>query len=785
VIGQVLCGRYRVLETVGSGAMGTVYRAWDERMSRPVALKMLPQGSLQDDVARARFRREALLPAPLSHANVCTVYDFDTCEGIDCLLLEYVPGKTLSEMIEGGPLSEAQVLRLAEQLVSGLAAAHGRGVLHRDLKPGNIRVTPDGTLKIVDFGLAKLFGPPPSTPGSPVLGPLTESRSIVGTLPYMAPEMLAGGEGDARSDIYSSGVVLYQMATGRLPFPQVQADPLVHAVLNTEAPSPRSLRPSLSRGLEEVIRRAMQKNPTERFATAPEMAEAIAGLRDRPQGRAMKVAGIAALVLLISLGSLEWGRWSDRLGRGGWGSPRRVSIAVLPFTNSSGDASQDRYAIGMTNEIIDALTRIQGLDVAPWEAVAELGAHPVSPENLARRLGIQAYVGGAYSVVQDHIRIRAHVVRGPSWKTAGATLEYESSIADRIALQDSLPQTIAREVDARLTSQDRQRLSQPRGTVQPLAYQQYLSGIAAAAGHDESELRQAIVYFQRAIDIDSRFAPAHAGLANVYYRMASEGFVPATSGMPAARAEARRAVSLDPNLAEAHSVLGAVLGDFDWNWTGARRELELALELSPGDATAHERYADLLTALGEFGPAVDHIRRAVDLDPVSARAALMRLEYGSILLAQRSYPRAIEVFRALVQDGRASPTLLENLGLAYWKADSAAQAVVAFQQAWRLAGLPEEEVSALWAAFRQGGIDQVWRVQLARLAGHGDEVPAYAIASLNALLGRKTEALQWLGDSCRRRESQLVGIRVDPRWDALRADRDFRSAVACVGLPTR
>ncbi|MGH9602674.1 MAG: protein kinase domain-containing protein [Terriglobales bacterium] len=401
MIGQVL-GHYRVLEQIGSGGMGVVYRARDQRLDRDVALKVLPGGTLTDESARKRFRKEALALSRLNHPNIETVHDFDTQDGVDFLVMEHIPGITLDQKLAAGALPEKEVVRLGRQLAEALGAAHAEGIVHRDLKPGNLRLTPDGRLKILDFGLAKLLQPVSETAPTESL---RETRGVAGTVPYMAPEQLRDEPVDARTDVWAAGAVLYELATGRRPFEAKLATALTDDIIHHPPPAPRQLQHHLSPRLEDIILKCLEKGPENRYQSAKEIevdlrrleiTETVAGLRPRVQrGVSRRAAflgvGIGLLALAAALVGLNVGEWRDRLFSRP--TPTRIeSLAVLPLQNLSGDPEQEYFADGMTEALIADLAKIGTLRVISRTSVMQYkGMWKPLPE-LARELKVYALV---------------------------------------------------------------------------------------------------------------------------------------------------------------------------------------------------------------------------------------------------------------------------------------------------------------------------------------------------------------------------------------------------------
>jgi serine/threonine protein kinase len=492
MIGETL-GQFRILEMVGAGGMGVVYRAHDERLDRDVALKVLPPGTLIDESMRKRFRQEALALSRLNHPNVATVHDFNGQGGVDFLVMEWIPGETLDQKIGAAPLPERDILRLSIQLVQGLEAAHQQGIIHRDLKPGNLRITPDGRLKILDFGLAMLRQAEMTDAARTT--ELGEHPLVAGSPPYMAPEQLLGEKVDNRSDLYAAGAVAYEMATGRRPWPQAHGARLIDAILHLLPLPPRELNARLSPGLEAVILKCLDKDPGRRYQSALELLVDLERLslpsgitvpQPRPVRRTTWIATVAAGALLAVL-----------LGSGPGGARARVaaepwaiqSLAVLPLANQSTDEAQQYFVDGMTDAITAELGQISSLRViSSTSARSYRGSAKPLPE-IARELDVDAVIEGAVLRDGQRVRIIAELVHAASDRHLWSR-SYERDLDDVITLQREVAAHVATEVRAKLTAQERTRLATPR-PVNKDAYEAYLRGRHFYAESTEESLRKA------------------------------------------------------------------------------------------------------------------------------------------------------------------------------------------------------------------------------------------------------------------------------------------------------
>ena len=529
-------GPYEVIAPLGAGGMGEVYRARDTRLGREVAVKVMREGALHDADARRRFRGEAIALCRLSHPNVAAVFDVGTEEGTDYLVMELIPGASLAERLREEPLPAAEILPISLQLAEGLAAAHAAGIVHRDLKPANIRVTPEGRLKVVDFGLALELEPSVSLED---MATVTLPGQVAGTLAYMAPEVLNGARADTRSDVFSLGVVLYELATGHHPFPVGSAIELLNAIANRTAASPRALRPELPEGFDAVILSAMQREPSRRPASAGEV--------------------LAALQMVAGGGTLR------RAAKAPSRSTRaRIrSLVVLPLDNLSGDPAQDFFADGMTEALIADLAKIDGLRViSRTSAMRYKGARRPLPE-IGAELGVDAVVEGAVVRAGGRVRITAQLIHAATDTHLWAD-SYDRDLSDVLTLQSEAARAIAAEIRIKLSPRAKARLeSAPR--VNPEAYEAYLRGRHHLTRRTEEALLNAADYFRHAIDLDPTYALAYVGLADVHNLLGYWSYRTPAEAFPRSKAAARRALELDPGVGEAHISLAYALHYHDWD----------------------------------------------------------------------------------------------------------------------------------------------------------------------------------------------------------------------------
>ncbi|MGH9727474.1 MAG: protein kinase domain-containing protein [Candidatus Acidiferrales bacterium] len=785
MIGRTL-GHYRIIEKIGAGGMGEVYRARDEQLDRDVALKLLPSGMLKDEKARRRFRNEALLLAKLNHPNVATIHEFDTDGGADFLVMECVTGTPLAQRLEGGPLPEKELLVIAIQVAQALEEAHERGIVHRDLKPGNIIITPKGRAKVLDFGIAKLLRPAGDTDPTQSI---TGAHGAAGTLPYMSPEQLKGETVGASSDIFSLGAVLYEMATGRRPCEETLPSRIIDAIVRESPVPPRTVNARISAELERITMKCLEKEPDNRYQSAKELEvdlRRLQTLSSAPVTAAPAVkpafwdkkkaklvgAGIAiALVIVLVLG-IRW--WRARMSPVS-GSPPIQSLAVLPFENLSGDPQQEYFTQGMTEELTTQLAQISALRVISRTSVTSYKNSRLSLPEIGKQLHVDAIVEGSVMRSADRVRITARLIQASNGKLLW-TQAYDRNVKDVLDLQDEVARTIASEVKVTLTPAEQARLANAR-PVDPLAHEALLEGNFLNRGTSEQH-RKAGAYFKQAIQIDPNYAPAYAGLADYYW---SDPELQPRETMPEAKKYAQRALELDPNLADAHTTLGAIHFYADWNWIAAEKEFKRAIELSPSDAEAHRTYSIYLAAMGRADEALGESAKAQQLDPLSIWA---QITSGYIFYFTRHYERAIEQCRRVLELDPNSVGGYDCLGTSYLAEGSYAQAIDASQKASSLSGNDPARLVGLGRAYALAGRKSDARKVLEQLRQISTRtyVPPYFFATIYGDLGERDTAFSWLNKAFNERDVYLPWLKVDGAVDSLRADPRFTRLLLQLGL---
>ncbi|HEY0243316.1 MAG TPA: protein kinase [Gemmatimonadaceae bacterium] len=741
--GSVL-GRYRLLEVIGEGDMGEVWKAHDDNLDRDVAIKMLLRGTLGHATRRERFRREALVLSRLSHPGVATIFDFDVQGGFDFLVMEYVAGGTLESRLEKGPLPVDSILSMGASIADALDNAHRHGILHRDLKPGNIVLTADGHPKILDFGLAVLLSAGKAT------GRMTEPGMVVGSLPYMAPEQLFGEADDPRTDIYALGVLLFEMTTGKRPFVKDRPESLMFAIINTAAPPAKSLRPDIPDALDRLISECLRKQPDQRPASAAFVSQTLRGIRD----------GVPTGALALP--------------------PRDVvrAIAVLPLRNLSNDATQEYFADGMTESIISDLARIKALRViSRTSAMSYKGVAKPLPE-IARELNVDAVLEGSALLVGNRVRVSVQLV---SARTDEAiwTERYDRELEDVLALQGELAETVARAIAIQLSPVEETRLAK-RDSINAEAHLEYLKARHVLLSGSVDAVDVAQRFALRALELEPRFALAWCALADCITWRAIRGLAPAVESKKEALSAVNKALQIDPALADAHASRGLLLAHTGELAEGLK-SLQKAVELNPGHAAAYNLLGRCLYSYERIPESLAAINKSLSLDPLSM---LVYTGAGDAYYFAREYEKSIVHYRmSLELDARFDGThtglarSLEALG----RFD---EARAEYEEGRRLAGgIAGPSFGLAHVAAASGNESEARRI-LAELveARMTRLVSAWGIAVLHASLGDVDDTYKWLEIAVNEGAPGLILLRIHPRLDSIRGDPRYWPLVEKIGL---
>ena len=787
-------GHYRIIRRIGSGGMGVVYLARDSHLDRDVAIKLLHPGTLLDASARHRFHNEARALSKLNHPNIATIHDFDTQQGADFLVMEYISGSPLSARLASGPIPEAELLGLALQLVDGLIAAHAHSVIHRDLKPANLLITEESRLKILDFGLAKFRLPLTES----VTQSHLDSHSISGTFPYMAPEQVLAGEFDARTDLYAAGLILYEMATGQRPFAELPGNKLLDAIVHRTPIPPRQLNPHLSFELENIISKCLEKDPARRYQSARELGVDLRRLQHNSSADTLALdhpspppalsfflhkpflPSIFALLLVTSLAiAFLLLRSHGLLPRFLSGSPQVRSIAVLPLANLSGDPEREFFADGVTEELITQLGKNGGLRVISRQSVMQFKHTSLPLSEIARKLDVDAVVEGSVLQSRDRVRVTARLVPASSEKPVWAD-QYDRDLRDVLALQAEVTGAIANEIKLKLSPEERASLSSAR-PVNPEAYEAYLKGRFYWYQISKPNYEEAERYFRLALEKDPNYALAYSGLADAWLMRTDSGYRPPSEVLGQAKAYALKAVELDPSLAEPHVSLANITMYLDHDWATADQLFQRAIQANPSSAIAHFMYSDMLISLHRNAEWETQVQRTLALDPLYF---FWRTFYGWHLTYLGRYDEAIQILQSVLATNPEFSSAHMGLWVAYFKKNMDNEAFASAVRFFEILK-DRETVDALHAGFAAGGYREAMKRGgdvLATRAQHS-HVSGVRIARLYAHAGQNGLALTWLEKAVDTNETPTSHLAVARDWDALRRDPRFQPLLRRLHLP--
>ena len=789
-------GPYEIVALVGKGGMGEVYRAKDPRLGREVAIKVLLSSAAEDPERLARFESEARAASALNHPNILTVHDVGSENGRPYLVTELLEGESLRELLDRGPLKTKRALEIATQVARGLAAAHEKGLVHRDLKPGNLFVTGDGAVKILDFGLAKLREPlgGAGSEASTVAAETAEGV-LLGTFGYMAPEQLKGEPADARADIFAFGCVFYEMLSGKQVFQRGSAVETMSATLQEDPPELAESGVAIDPQVERFLRHCLEKKPEDRFQSTRDLVFDLDTAREssvqRSSGSAIHVQlqgetghwgrtavlGTALLVILAIAGF--WGFGVLRPGDEGEESGLIDSLAVLPLANLSGDPEQEYFADGMTEALIAELAKLRELKVISRTSVMQYkGAQQPLPE-IARALGVRGIVEGSVLHDQNQIRITVQLIDAASDSHLWAE-SYTRDARNVLSLQSEVARGIASEIQVAVSPEEERALTTDQ-EVDPEAHRLVLQAIdlnrrGSSQREEQEKIRDLL---DQALTRAPDYALAHALNGQMIYYQAGTGYLPGTAVCEPARRELETALELDPESVEARLILAWMDSSCDFNWVGAEEEFELLLRHAPGDAVILDAYAGLLSEVGRHEEALEHSQRAFELDPLSDWIGGRRVMY---ILNARRYPEALEQAEEILD-------LSPNSVFVKWVAGKVKLAMGDFDGGLEMllsreVGSPDKN-SMVGVAYAQAGQNQEARRVLDFLLKRRQEryVPGSMIASIYGALGEPDKAFEWLDRAYEERDYFLLWIKVDPVYDALRDDPRFAALLERMNFP--
>ncbi|PYU44650.1 MAG: hypothetical protein DMG54_08425 [Acidobacteria bacterium] len=781
LIGQTI-SHYRMIERIGAGGMGEVYRARDEHLDREVAIKVLPQRTLIDEHARKLLHKEAVTLSKLNHSHIATIYDFDTQQGLDFLVMEYVSGETLSQHLSASVLSEKEVAALGLQIVQALEEAHEHGIIHRDLKPANIAITSKGQVKVLDFGLAKLFDPTRGGLKAETLTQSVDDSNLIGTLPYMAPEQVNGEHIDARADIWAAGCVLYEMATHQRSFREESTARLFDSILHQVVVAPRALNPRISPEMERIILKCLAKEPENRYQSAKELlvdlrrltgnSTTVVGHQKHPLWKL--VSKLATLLIALALGTAYF------VSRRYWpqsAAAQRIMLAVLPFENLSGDPKQEYFSDGLTEEMISQLGRWQPqrLGVIARTSTTHYKGSKKRIDQIGHELGVSYVLEGSVRREEDRVRIATeliHVVdQTPLWSET-----YERQAADVFAVQSEVASRITQSLALELLPSQRASLLRSP-TKDSAAHEAYLKGLYYLNNVTGENYERARTHLERAIELDPRYAPAYAALAEYYW---GTDKLPPQLAMPKAEEFTLKSLQLDESLPEAHSALAGIRFYYNWDWSAAEKEFTRSLELNPSGAETHRLYSLYLASVSGADQAVREIRRAQQLDPLSLN---INTSAGWVFNYTRQYDQAIEQCRKALEIDPDYVSAHDCLGEGYLAKGMFEQAVAEFRRA-ASGGEPVRTVGLARAYGIMGRRNEARKVldELTK-ASRQSYFPPYLFGAIHVALGENQLGLVWLEEAYTHRDPYMVHLKRDATFDPLRSDPRFQDLLRRMSFP--
>ena len=782
-------GHYLIEQKLGEGGMGVVYRARDEKLQRDVALKFLEALPTGSSASHERVLEEARAISALNHPNICTVYEVGETDGRPFIAMEFVEGRPLSLEIPTTGIGLEQVERYGMQLADALGHAHSRGIIHRDLKSANVMVTPQGRLKVLDFGISRRLEPGKGSDETTRFDKSWESQhTFTGTLPYVAPEVLKGEEGDARSDIWSLGVLLFEMASGHKPFRGATAFELSAAILRERVPM---ITPPLPPILQSVIDRCLDKDPGQRYQSAGEVKAALEAATTssrtheyfsvlaKREGQALQQhmarnLVILVLAVIVAGGAGYWFYGKSAAKRKHVMVGAIQSIAVLPLENLSGDPTQDYFADGMTDALITELSQIKKLRVISRTSVMQYKHTQKSLQEIAQELNVDAVVEGSVVRSGDRVRISAKLyqtnVEGALWAD-----NFERKFTDVLALQSDVATAIARGIQVELSQPEASELARSR-TVIPEAYEAYLKGRYESAKRTPEGLRAALSFFQTATTRDPTFAAAYAGLAVTYMNLSNYQMSPAADVMPQALQAAEKSLALDDRLAEAHAALAAIRF-YSLERSGIESEFLKAIALNPGYAQGLHWYALFLAAEGRKEESITEIKLAREIDP---RSLIINANVGWCYYLAGNYDKALEAEKDTLRQDPSFGVAYGYLSQAYLEKGLFNEAIDAGRNFVSLAPGDVSRRAELAAAYGRAGRKREAQEILSAFSKmkDGQYISAYDWAMAYSGLGEKQETLDWLQKAYQERNGRLVNLGVHPQFAFLRKEPAFQELVS-------
>jgi len=786
-------GHYEIRSTLGAGGQGQVYKAVDTTLDRTVVIKVLSSDHTMKASAMARFEGEAKLASSLDHPNICTIHGLHEADGVRFIAMQYVEGRTVRELVAGQPLELNIALAIAIQVADALAVAHARGIIHRDIKPGNVMVTDSGMVKVLDFGLAKLLEQADQNSNEP---DLTQLGVPYGTASAAAPEQASGARTDHRADIFSTGVLLYEMLTGTWPFKGKTVVDVRYAVMH-ETPQPvaeaRNEQSPVITRLQEILDRALSKNPDDRYQHVEDLRNDLRAVlreidadstyansltggvsftpRDRAKGtfftpilrkKAVVFPVLGALILAIALGAFFFLKRESR--------PVINTLAVLPFTNVNSDPNTEYLSEGITESLINSLSQLPTIKVRSRNSVFHYKGQETDTQKIGRELNVGALLVGRVEKRGEDMSVSVELINTKDNSQIWGE-RYTRKLSDLLPLQQELTRSITDNLRLRLSGAEEKQLVKNYDTNSE-SYQLYLQGRYYWNKRTAEGLRKGIEYFTSAIEKDKNYAPAYSGLADCYWLLNVYNLGPATESYPKAKEAATKAIALDESLAESYASLAAISYRYDWNWIEAEQHFKRAIQLKPDYPTAHQWYSAMLAAMGRFDEAHAEAQRAHELEPFSLT---INSDVGRHLYYARQFDQAIATHRKSLEMDRTFTRGHVELGSVLAQVGKHDEALSEFQQAL---SLEEDSLNALiglgYTYALSGKKAQAIGVieQLKKLSGQRYISP-YHFAVIYIPLGEREQALSHLEKAADERFNLMVFLKVEPQFESLRSEPRF------------
>jgi eukaryotic-like serine/threonine-protein kinase len=743
LIGKTIA-HYKILEKLGEGGMGVVYKAHDTRLDRTVALKFLPSYVGAGETEKKRFINEARAASTLDHQNICTIYSIEQTDDEQLfIVMAYYEGMSLKEKIEQGPLPIKDVVNYAIQIASGLQKAHEKGIVHRDLKPANIFIANDNQIKIIDFGLAKVVD----------RTLLTKPGTTLGTVSYMSPEQAQGVTVDHQTDMWSLGVVMYEMITGQRPFKSEYETAIVYSILNEEPAPLISLRSEVPKELVHIVQKAILKNPDERYVDIDMMLSELKSVQEHFEVVEVKDKKEEKKLL--------------------------PSIAVLPFVNMSTDPDNEYFSDGLAEELINVLTKIKGIRVVARTSAFSFKGKEIDVREIGNKLNVNTVLEGSVRKAGNRLRITVQLINVEDGYYLWSE-RYDRELADIFAIQDEISLAIVERLKVELLDNEKVDFLR-RHTENQKAYHLYLKGRYNLNKRSAKDFQKAIGYFEQTIAEEPNYALAYAGLADTYNLLERYGVMPPDKVLPLAQAAAIKACEIDPTLAEAYCALAYNKMIYNWDWEGSERDFRHAIALNPEYSTAHHWFAWHLVAMGRHSDAMEEIKQAQELDPLSL---IINTNVGTLFYFAREYDNAIKQLHRTLEMESGFVVAHQWLARSYEQKLLFSEAIKEHQKSLEILGDDPESLASLAHAYAVSGkrneAEKIMHVL--KILSKERFVSHYWLGLIYAGLGEVEASLKYLEKACEERFDWLLFIKVEPMMDPLRSDRRFTGLLKKLGL---